>query len=315
MKILTMILSTSVLAFTSLHLTACSVASAGVTKGDERNLARSINDVNAGRAIKARMSRVEGYTLNEVDVEVAEGIVLLSGSVPTERDSQEAERIAWSSPHVKQVGNEIRLNSKPDLVRTTKDTVLHQSIKTRMATNKNVKSRNFNLEVSDGVVYLLGVARTPEELAHAAHIASTTKGTRQVVSYVKVVGDDSFGKANANRVQSVPSVPQTAEAIPYSAPLPYQPHSSSGISAAPPASPSVGSSPQVGDVVAPDAIESGEPYFRDPVTGKRIILPEGVTPIPYAPDAGPGSLGAGGQPLPPGVKPSKILGARYNTGQ
>lgn len=59
--------------------------------------------------------------------------------------------------------------------------------------------------------------------------------------------------------------------------------------------------------MAPDAIESGEPYYLDPQTGQRVEIPEGVKPIPYVPDT-PGSLGAGGSPLPPGAQPSQILG-------
>ena len=60
-----------------------------------------------------------------------------------------------------------------------------------------------------------------------------------------------------------------------------------------------------------DAIQSGEPYYLDPTNwSTEWKFPDGVTPIPYMPDAGPGSLGAGGQQIP-GVLPSRreYLGA------
>ena len=81
-----MLISVSALSFGGLSLSGCALTTAGVKKGDERNFARSLNDVNAARAIKARMRRAEGFDLGGVDVEVAEGIVLLSGNVPTQKD-------------------------------------------------------------------------------------------------------------------------------------------------------------------------------------------------------------------------------------
>lgn len=315
MKTLTTILCASVIAVSGLQLGGCAVATAGVKKGDERNLARSLNDINAGRAIRARMSRVEGFHLGGVDVEVAEGIVVLSGNVPTAEDRIEAERIAWSAPRILQVGNEIKIADKQGFVRNTKDGVLHQSIRARLIANKNIKARNFNIEVHDGVVYLLGVARSPDELALAAQTAATTKGTREVVSYVKLAGDNSNRFAQGPGYNGAPSTVAEnprAGAIPYQNPS-YQkplvapiPYSSPLAPAQPlPSTPSIGAP----NVLDDDAIESGEPYYLDPETGERVEIPEGVKPIPYVPDQGPGSLGFGGKPLPPGVKPSQVLGA------
>ncbi len=164
---------------------------AGVKKGDERNFARSMNDVSADRVIKARMRRADGFKLKGVDVEVREGIVVLSGNVPRREDRIEAERIAWSAPRVDQIGNEIRVKDKQGNIRNIKDGLLEKSVRTRLAADKYVKARNLNVETHDGIVYLLGMARNQQELERAAQIASTTRGAREVVSYVKVAGIQS----------------------------------------------------------------------------------------------------------------------------
>jgi len=293
MKKLTILISASILALT---LPACTtVMTAGVKKGDERNFARSLNDVNASRAIKARMSRVEGFEMGGVDVEVAEGIVVLSGNVPREEDRIEAERIAWSGPAIVQVGNEILIKEHQGLVRNGKDGILNNSVRARLVAAKAVKARNYNIEVNDGVVYLLGVARTPEELAMATHIASTTKGTAEVISYVRIADDYSRMSAQGPGFNGQPSnVAGIGGGLPSYTPLTQAP-----LQSAPPT------------ILDNDAIDSGEPFYRDPKTGKRVIIPEGVKPIPYVPDAGPGSLGAGGAPLPPGATPAPSGGA-YN---
>ena len=80
-------------------LSGCSLTSAGLSKHDERSFAGVLNDVNAGKAIKARMTRAYDYNLKNVDIEVSEGVALLSGNTPSKEDRIEAARIAWSAPH------------------------------------------------------------------------------------------------------------------------------------------------------------------------------------------------------------------------
>jgi len=267
----------------ALMTTGCTAAmTAGVKKGDERNFARSLNDITATRAIAARLSRVEGFQLAGVDVEVAEGIAVLSGNVPREEDRIEAERIAWSGPTVVQVGNEILIKQKQGIIRNAKDGVLNNSVRARLVATKAVKARNYSVEVNDGVVYLLGVARTPEELALAAQIASTTKGATEVISYVRVADDNSRISATGPGYNGEPNM---SAGLPNYTPLTQAPYTEL------PSLPT-GPSTQLDD----DAIESGEPYYRDLVTGERITLPEGVTPIPYVPENGVPALGSNPAP-------------------
>ena len=271
MKKLTLISALAI----SLSISACAVTTAGVKPGDERNFSRSLNDVSVERVIQARLKRAEGYDLGKVDVEVAEGIVVLAGRVPTAEDRIEAERIAWSAPHVDEIGNEILVGAEGrGIIGGTKDNVLGSSIRTRLIADKSVKSRNINIEARDGIVYLLGVARTPEELERITYIASTTRGTREVVSYVKLHDGISAGspqdyaRTNAIPYTSAPNI---------SAPLP------NALAPQQRALPDVLSeTPQ--NLAAPSApaIDPLAPYYRDPLTGERIELDPTTGTIPFS---------------------------------
>lgn len=201
-------------------ISGCAVTTAGIKKGDERNFARSLNDVNAGRAIKARMLRAYDYSLKGVDVEVAEGIVLLSGNAPTKADRIEAARIAWSAPKIDEVGNEIMIKDKQSFTRNAKDGFLEKAIRTRLVAERNVKARNLNVETHDGIVYLMGVARTQGELELAAKIAAETRGAREVVSYVRIADMQQMARLNASESLQG-SVPEySAQGDYYSQPIP-----------------------------------------------------------------------------------------------
>ena len=180
------LLSLAATALLCTTLSGCAIATAGIKKGDERSFVRSMQDVNAGRAIEARMTRAMDFKLSGVDVEVAEGIVLLSGNVPTQKDKIEATRIAWSATDIEEVGNEIKIKGKQSFIRNTKDGVLEKSVRARLTADRLVKARNFNIETHDGIVYVMGVARTDMELKRAAQIAATTRGAKQVVSYARI---------------------------------------------------------------------------------------------------------------------------------
>lgn len=292
MKKLTVILLSTTLAMSSFALSGCAVTTAGITKGDERNFVRSLNDVSAGRAIKARMTRAPDIDLGGVDVEVAQGIVLLSGNVPDPKYRIEAERIAWSAPNVSEVGNEIQIKTSQGFVRNAKDGILNKAVKTRLIAEGSVKARNFNIETHDGIVYLLGIARTPEELGRAAEIASTTRGAREVISYARVVG----GAAPQNYPQyEAPSraVPSAQYSAPQASGAPQYRSLPDALSAAP----------------TPAAPSASEPYYRDPKTGERIELAPGTKTIPYRPSAG-GALAPGAS----GQFPSDEELGRYRVG-
>ena len=255
-------------AILSLALSGCAVTSAAIEGGD-RSTARSLDDMSASRAINTRMKRAYEYKLSGVEVEVAEGIAVLSGTVPDPDARIEAERIAWSAPGVYKVGNEIRIGEKIGLIGNTKDNVLKQSIRTRLIADKNVSSLNYNIEVNDGTVYLLGLAESPEELERAAHIASTTRGTAEVVSYVRLAGQPLPGGSFAAQQ---PALPPMSAPTPLPAPQPNYRPLPNNLS------------------TTPDSLPSTEPYFRDPNTGEKVILPPGTKTVPYRPDVNGGNF-------------------------
>ena len=285
-------------------VSGCAIATAGVKKGDERNFVRSVKDVNAGRVIRARMTRAHDFKLKGVDVEVAQAIVLLSGNVPTQKDKIEAARIAWSARGIEQVGNEIHIKDKQSFMRNTKDGLLEKKIRTRMTADRLVKARNYSIETHDGIVYVMGVARTSEELQRAAEIAATTKGAREVVSYARIADLPvnaaptlAAGAAPVPAQRQVPSFLQSAPAsalpqapayeaqlpapitnapigqpIPFNAPTaPQEINIGDRLGKELPSDSELGTyrTGQAGEAVS--IIESA-PYYVDPDTGKEIPI-------------------------------------------
>jgi len=160
-------------------LGACSVM-------QEKTFGESLDEASAGTQIKTKLFAAGGSThFGEVDVEVADRFVLLSGRVPSEQDKAEAERIAWTTKSIDEVANELVVERR-DLGRDINDRWITEQIRARLVANSDVKGVNYNVQVYNGVVYMLGFARSDEELRDAAETASRVKGVQKVVSYVKM---------------------------------------------------------------------------------------------------------------------------------
>ncbi len=161
----------------------------GVAAAQEKTLGEAVDDATNSNEIKAKLLRKDRKRFLEVDVEVTNGLVLLSGRVNDPEDRVEAEGIAWSASRTQDVANEIQIESPGGFLANASDEIITGRVRARLIGSATVKSLNFNIETYNGVVYLMGIARTPEELKAAAEEASVVGGVRQVVSYVRVRSD------------------------------------------------------------------------------------------------------------------------------
>ncbi len=179
--------------FLALTLSACAAMQ------PERSIGRDIDDTNASLSIKAAMTRAEGYALDGVDVEVTDGLALLTGTTPREEDRRQAECLAWSALAVRAVENQMEVGNASTLRDGARDSWITQQVRARLLRDRSVRSVNYNVEVENGRVFLLGIARTRGELERAAQHASLVDGVTDVVTLVRVFGEDTPPVARGER--------------------------------------------------------------------------------------------------------------------
>ena len=158
----------------------------GVAAMQDRSFGEGLDDATASNELKSKLMFASAQRFNEVDVEVAGRTALLTGRVSSPQDRIEAEQIAWSVGLIQDVGNEIKIQEKGGIRQNLNDEWITARVRSRLLTDGEVKSININIETYDGTVYLMGIARTPEELKLAAEQASLVNGVKEVVSYMRV---------------------------------------------------------------------------------------------------------------------------------
>ena len=121
-----------------------------------------------------------------VSVEVTEGRVLLTGSVEQIDERIEATKLAWGIEGVNEVINEIQISNDEGILDYADDLIMKTKINAKLLLDKDILNLNYSVEVVNGIVYLIGIAQSQEELNSVINISENTYGVQNVISYVRL---------------------------------------------------------------------------------------------------------------------------------
>ncbi|MVW71983.1 BON domain-containing protein [Bordetella sp. 15P40C-2] len=191
-KVARPLLLSAVLATAAVSLSACApllvggaAATTAVVITDRRTSGAQIEDKNidfkAEKQIGDKLgagARVNAMSYN--------GIVLLTGDVPTQQAKDEATRIAESIQHVKKVVNQLNIGPETSFGTRSNDTWLTSKVKAKLLDTKYVPSATIDVTTDNGVVYLMGLV-TEAEGNYAATAASEVSGVKKVVKIFETI--------------------------------------------------------------------------------------------------------------------------------
>ncbi len=164
-----------------LSLIAISAALVISLAGCER---RSAGDTTTNTAVKNKLVADPTTSAAKIDVDTSNGVVTLSGKVPTAAERSEAERIARNTQGVRQVVNNISVEGgEKGAEGTSSDTVILGSIKSKYLANGIIGT---NVDVNNGEVTITGEVDNPQEKARAEEIARQTSGVKSVKNQLTI---------------------------------------------------------------------------------------------------------------------------------
>lgn len=115
-----------------------------------------------------------------ISIHAHNGVVLLTGEVPSAEMRTLAGQTARDFRGVRQVHNELQIKGPSSILARTNDGWLGTKLRTKMVAEKNFDSSDIKIVVESGVVYLMGIV-DQQQAQKAALIASTTGGVQRVV--------------------------------------------------------------------------------------------------------------------------------------
>jgi osmotically-inducible protein OsmY len=171
---------------TALILTGCVGLSLNT---EERSLSSAVDDFNARTELNARLIAESPSLYANVSTSVIEGRVHLSGTVPTNAERLAATRIAWATPHVREVVNDIEMTEEGGLGDVARDRWISAQVRGRILTDSAIRDINYTIDTQNKVVYVLGIAQSQAELDRVVAHARAVPDVRRVVNYA-VLKDD-----------------------------------------------------------------------------------------------------------------------------
>ncbi|WOI53521.1 BON domain-containing protein [Parvularcula sp. LCG005] len=169
----------------ALSMTAC------VTN---RSLGEGLDDSASNLTLKRYLFADNAHDYGDVDITVFESRLLLSGTVRTTEARRALAQKAAMVSTVDDVLNEVIVGPKTGIRQGAADALIDERLGAALLADNGVFSSNYKIAVSQGTVYLLGVAQGPEELGRVTGQAQAISGVKNIVSHVIYVGDPKRAK-------------------------------------------------------------------------------------------------------------------------
>ncbi|MBN8430778.1 BON domain-containing protein [Microbulbifer salipaludis] len=145
---------------------------------DDQQL-ETITKVNIGKAHpQLKAANIDAVSFN--------GVVLLTGQVPSNELRNLAGATAQQVHSVRQVYNEIQVRGTTSMLARTSDTWLTTKVKSALLADKEIDSGRIKVVTENGVVYLMGLL-TRQEAENAAEKTRTVGGVQKVVKAVEYI--------------------------------------------------------------------------------------------------------------------------------
>lgn len=163
----------------------------------QNTLYRYVSDANVAASVEMRLLWNDTTGALDIDVDVEDGVVTLTGPVNTEEERQMAERIARRTDGVREVENKLRVAPQETLAsevrsaaRETGEEISDAWITAKVAASLRLDSTinhgRINVTTQDGVVTLEGKVPTLLQKKDAAETARETAGVKRVENRLEV---------------------------------------------------------------------------------------------------------------------------------
>jgi hyperosmotically inducible protein len=158
------------------------------------------SDVGITTAVKSKLAADDTVKAYQINVDTKEGVVTLTGEVPSQAAKETAVQIARATDGVNSVVDNLTVavaeagRGPGDATAATagrvgdvaSDAMLTSSIKTKLLADPDVAALKIDVDSSNGVVTLTGNVKTAAERDAALRIARDTEGVKSVVDRLKI---------------------------------------------------------------------------------------------------------------------------------
>jgi osmotically-inducible protein OsmY len=168
-------------------ITAGSLAAA-----DRRTVGIQVEDRTIGLKTSSAIRERFGDAVN-INVEVYNRQVLLTGEAPDEATRSSIETTAAGMQNVRLLVNDIQIGPKSSLSARSNDAFITTRVKASFVDAQDIFANAFKVSTEAGVVYIMGIV-TERESNRAARVAAGVPGVIKVVKVTETISEDDLSR-------------------------------------------------------------------------------------------------------------------------
>jgi len=141
-------------------------------------------------AVSSSLTRADLGSI-QVSQDRDQGVITLSGTVPTPDKKQQADSVATQAAPNYTIADEIAVVSPGSATETTAgdsftDNAIEDNFKAALTKNRNLEQQSISVKSTNGVVVLSGSVKTEADKLEAAKVAKAVPNVQQVVNEIEV---------------------------------------------------------------------------------------------------------------------------------
>jgi osmotically-inducible protein OsmY len=187
----------TVFAFSLISASACSPldlilgggATTGVAASQDRGIGGAISDTKILTEINAELAHRDSNIFIALTLSVYEGRVMMTGILKNQDDVDFTVKTAWGVDGVKEVINEIIIDPSGRSGSFAADTFIVTQLRAKLLLDKDVSAVNYSVDAVRGIVYIIGVAQSQDELDRVIGYARNIRYVDRVVNHA-ILKDD-----------------------------------------------------------------------------------------------------------------------------
>ena len=181
-------------------LNSCAAISVTTSSVKEKGIKEAISDGMIDASINKEFLNHDINMFINVKIDVVEGRVLLTGSVKKPKHRLDAIKLAWKVLGVREVINEIDITNKGGIKQYLIDLKIKTQIRYKIISDREISSINYNFEVVNGNLYIIGIAKNKKELRKIVEHTNSINGVLKIISHV-IMKDDPRRKKYQRKFQ------------------------------------------------------------------------------------------------------------------
>ena len=160
-------------------IVAAGVGATALVATDLRSTGAQVDDQSIELKIVTAAGSSYGDSIH-LNVTSYNGVVLLTGEVPSTAVRDDIVKVAKTTDRVKGVENQLVIGPLADMSGRTNDSYITSKVKARFVESDKLSTHNVKVVTERSTVYLMGIV-TRDEGTAAGEIAATTSGVARVV--------------------------------------------------------------------------------------------------------------------------------------